>query len=233
MDIGAGIQGAYERELKVAEANIAKASKQRLQSMYNIGGDSKQDMNQMPDYLMTRDYDAMKNTINELSVQIENGQTLGDLFDNLFPGGMGTKLKPDTLTATQERVLNFIACMIPPEKDIYILKNECLAYEQIDEERQDIVLNLEGALKKLAQLTAQINAGEGVSVLCGGEKNLAQINNAVTETYEFIANNIGHIPDYLKKLERADFEDFTTAKLVVISGKVTQLIELIEKTCDS
>lgn len=239
-DIGAGIQGAYERELKAAEANIAKASKQRLFSVYNVGGtvnDSEAGENQMPDYLMTRDYDTMKNIINELSVQIENGRTLGDLFDDLFPGGMGTKLKLDTLTATQERVLNFIACMIPPEKDIYILKNECLAYEQIDEERQDITLKLEGTLKKLAQLTAQINsAGENetdsAAVLCGGEKNLAQINNTVTETYEFIANNIGHIPDYLKKLARADFEDFTTDKLAMIQGQVSRLVELIENKCE-
>lgn len=240
-DIGDVIQGAYERELKAAEANIAKASKQRLRSVYNVGGtgiDDEDGENQMPDYLMTRDYDTMKNIINELSIKIENGRTLGDLFDDLFPGGMGTKLKLDTLTATQERVLNFIACMIPPEKDIYILKNECLAYEQIDEERQDIALKLEGALKKLAQLTAQINTGggsdsdEGVAIqYCGGEKNLAKINTAVTETYEFIANNIGHIPDYLKKLERADFEDFTTDKLVVISGQVSRLVELIEKKC--
>lgn len=237
-DIGAGIQGAYKRELKAAEANIAKASNQRLQSLYNVGGTGAAENgdNQMPDYLMTRDYDMMKNIINELSVQIENGRTLGDLFDDLFPGGMGTKLKQDTLTATQERVLNFIACMIPPEKDIYILKNECLAYEQIDEERQEIAIKLESDLKKLAQLTAQINSAGGndsnsAAVLCGGEKNLAQINSAVTETYEFIANNIGHIPDYLKKLERADFEDFTTDKLVMIQSQVSQLVELIENKC--
>jgi hypothetical protein len=243
-DIGAGIQGAYERELRAAEADINKASKQRLRSVYNVGGIvgddvNGEDTNQMPDYLMTRDYDTMKNIINELSVQIENGRTLGDLFDDLFPGGMGTKLKPDALTATQERILNFIACMIPPEKDIYILKNECLAYEQIDEERQDIALKLESALKKLAQLTAQINtddgsgSDEGTAIqYCGGEKNLAQINTAVTETYEFISNTIGHIPDYLKKLERADFEDFTTDKLVMIHGQVSRLVALIEKKCN-
>ena len=232
-DIGEGLQDAYARNLAVAESNIAKASKTRVRTLYAI--DDKKGASEPVgiDYQMVKDYDSIKNIINELSVKIENGKTMADLFDNLFPGGMNTKLKPDTLTATQERILNFIACMIPPENDIYILKNECLAYEQIDEERQDIALKLESALKQLAQLTEQVNSvGEGgAESLCGGEKGLKQINQAVTETYEFIGRNIGHIPDYLKKLERADFEDFTTDKLVTIHGQVARLIELINNKC--
>lgn len=239
-DIGEGLQSTYELDLAAAEASISDASKKRIRTLYDTGATKGERETEGIDYQMVKDYDAIKNIINELSVKIENGKTMADLFDDLFPGGMGTKLKPDTLTATQERVLNFIACMIPPEKDIYILKNECLAYEQIDEERQDVSFRLESALKKLAQLTEQINtlSGDeggsdsyGAAVLCGGEKNLAQINQAVTETYEFIGRNIGHIPDYLKKLEIADFEDFTTDKLVTIHGQVSRLVELIENKC--
>ena len=237
-DIGEGLQSTYERDLAAAEASISDASNTRIRTLYDTGSTKGERETEGIDYQMVKDYDAIKNIINELSVKIENGKTMLDLFDDLFPGGMGTKLKPDTLTATQERVLNFIACMIPPEKDIYILKNECLAYEQIDEERQDVSFRLETALKKLAQITEQINTlsngeggSDGASVLCGGEKNLAQINQAVTETYEFIGRNIGHIPDYLKKLERADFEDFTTDKLVTIHGQVARLIELIDNKC--
>jgi hypothetical protein len=236
-DIANGLQDAYERDLAAAESNIAKASKTRVRTLYDItstGNNTDTDTDgEGIDYQMVKDYDSIKNIINELSVKIENGQTMADLFDDLFPGGMNTKLKPDTLTATQERVLNFIACMIPPENDIYILKNECLAYEQIDEERQDIALKLESALKNLAQLTEQINSiGEdGAASLCGGEKGLRQINQAVTETYEFIGRNIGHIPEYLKKLERGNFEDFTTDKLVTIHGQVSRLIELINNKC--
>ena len=239
-DIGEGLQSTYELDLAAAEASISDASKKRIRTLYDTGATKGERETEGIDYQMVKDYDAIKNIINELSVKIENGKTMADLFDDLFPGGMATKLKPDTLTATQERVLNFIACMIPPEKDIYILKNECLAYEQIDEERQDVSFRLESALKKLAQLTEQINTlsggeggsdSDGAAVLCGSEKNLAQINQAVTETYEFIANNIGHIPDYLKKLERADFADFTTDKLVTIHGQVSRLVELIENKC--
>jgi hypothetical protein len=227
------MQDAYERNLAAAESNISKASKTRVRTLYDTGATDIESKTAGIDYQMIKDYDAIKNIINELSVKIENGQTMADLFDNLFPGGLNTKLKHDTLTATQERVLNFIACMIPPENDIYILKNKCLAYEQIDEERQDITIRLETALKKLAQLTEQINSIDegGASSVCGGEKGLSQINQAVTETYEFIGRNIGHIPDYLKKLERGNFEDFTTDKLVTIHGQVARLIELIDNKC--
>lgn len=228
-DIGEGLQATYERDLAAAESNIAKASKTRVRTLYDTTKEERETGG--IDYQMVKDYDVIKNIINELSVKIENGQTMADLFDDLFPGGLNTKLKTDTLTATQERVLNFIACMIPPENDIYILKNECLAYEQIDEERQDIALKLESALKKLAQLTEQVNSIGDASSLCGGEKGLREINQAVTETYEFIGRNIGHIPDYLKKLERANFEDFTTDKLVTIHGQVARLIELIDNKC--
>ncbi len=233
-DIGEGLQAAYAKELTSAETNIANASNTRVRTLYAID-DKKGDGEPMGiDYQMVKDYDAIKNIINELSIKIENGKTMVDLFDDLFPGGMNTKFKAETLTATQERILNFIACMIPPENDIYILKNECLAYEQIDEKRQDIAIKLESALKQLAQLTAQINnsVGEGdASALCGGEKGLKQINQAVTETYEFIGRNIGHIPDYLKKLERGVFEDFTTDKLATIHGQVARLVELIDNKC--
>jgi hypothetical protein len=239
-DIAEGLQVNYEANLSADEANIEKASKTRLRSLYDISRPEEATETGGVNYQMVKDYDAIKQIVNELSIKIENGKTMADLFANLFPGGMGTKIKNETLTATQERLLNFIACMIPPETDIYILKNECLAYEQIDEGRQDVTLKLEDALKKLNLLTTQINnaGGEGdkknndaAAVMCGGKKNLEQINNAVTETYEFIARNVGHIPDYLKKLEKGNFEDFTTDKLSTIHGQVIRLIELIENKC--
>lgn len=241
-DIANSIQAGYEAKLAQAEAEMAKTSKKRLRSFMDVANPAEAESLDM-DYQMIKDYDRIKTTILELSVKIENGRTLADLVQAVFPGGLSSKVNTSTILPTQERLLNFVSVLIPPETDIYILRNDCLAYEQIDEARQEITSQLESSFKKLAQLTKQINSyadsynskssnkTNKVAAICGGEKTVDEINKRVAETYEFISRNLGHIPDYLKKLERGNYEEFTTDKLLTIQGQVTRLVEFMESKC--
>lgn len=237
-DIASSIQAGYEAKLAQAEAEMAKTSKKRIRSFLDVANPAEAES---LDYQMIKDYDRIKTAILELSVKIENGKTLADLVQAVFPGGLSSKVNTSTILPTQERLLNFVSVLIPPETDIYILRNDCLAYEQIDEARQDITIQLESSFKKLSQLTKQINSyadnpkssdkTNKVAAICGGEKTVDEINKRVAETYEFISRNLGHIPDYLKKLERGNYEEFTTDKLLTIQGQVTRLVEFMESKC--
>ena len=243
-DIADSIQAGYDAKLAKAEAEMAKTSKSRIRSFLDV--DSPAEANELStDYQMIKHYDTIKTGIMEISIKIENGKTLTDLLLAVFPGGLSSKIYLESLLPSQERLLNFVSALIPPEIDVYILKNDCLAYEQIDESRQEIALQLESAFKKLVRLTKDINSYAGttssntksksnrVANICGGEKTVSEINAKVTETYEFISRNLGHIPDYIKKLETANYEDFTTDKLLTIQGQINRLTSFIESKCAS
>lgn len=237
-DIADSIQAGYDAKLAAAEAEMAKTSKKRIRSFLDI--DTPKEASDLDmDYKMIKDYESIKNIIQELSIKIENGKTLNDLFLAVFPGGLSSKIYSDKLLPTQERLLNMICTLIPPETDIYILKNDCLAYEHIDENRQEISFQLEDALKRLKLLTTNLNnisaskkgkKAKSASPACS-ESNIEEINKQVGETYEFISRNLGHIPDYIKKLESANFEDFTTDKLITVAGQINRLIKFIESRC--
>jgi hypothetical protein len=241
-DIADSIQSGYDAKLAKAEAEMAKTSKSRIRSFLDV--DSPAEANELsPDYQMIKHYDTIKTGIMEISIKIENGKTLADLLLAIFPGGLSSKIYLESLLPSQERLLNFVSVLIPPEMDVYILKNDCLAYEQIDESRQEIALQLESAFKKLVRLTKDINSyasksssnnkSNRVANLCGGEKTVGEINAKVTETYEFISRNLGHIPDYIKKLETANYEEFTTDKLLTVQGQINRLTRFIESKCAS
>lgn len=241
-DIADSIQSGYDAKLAKAEAEMANTSKSRIRSFLDV--DSPAEANELsPDYQMIKHYDTIKTGIMEISIKIENGKTLADLLLAIFPGGLSSKIYMESLLPSQERLLNFVSALIPPEVDVYILKNDCLAYEQIDESRQEIALQLEASFKKLVRLTKDINSyadksssnnkSNQVATICGGEKTVSEINAKVTETYEFISRNLGHIPDYIKKLETANYEDFTTDKLLTIQGQINRLTSFIESKCAS
>ena len=243
-DIADSIQAGYDAKLAKAEAEMAKTSKSRIRSFLDV--DSPAEANELStDYQMIKHYDTIKTGIMEISIKIENGKTLTDLLLAVFPGGLSSKIYMESLLPSQERLLNFVSALIPPEVDVYILKNDCLAYEQIDESRQEIALQLEASFKKLVRLTKDINSyadksssntkskSNRVANICGGEKTVGEINAKVTETYEFISRNLGHIPDYIKKLETANYEDFTTDKLLTIQGQINRLTSFIESKCAS
>jgi hypothetical protein len=86
-------------------------------------------------------------------------------------------------------------------------------------------------INSYADKSSSNNKSNQVATICGGEKTVDEINKRVAETYEFISRNLGHIPDYLKKLERGNYEEFTTDKLLTIQGQVTRLVEFMESKC--
>ena len=212
-------------EKKSAEAERQMGAKSRIRSITDID-DPIEARKQNIDYQMLMDYEKIKNLVMSLSVKIENGKTFMDLIRAIFPGGLNTRLMPDTLLETQSRMLNIMCTLVPPETDVYILNNTCLAYDHIDEKRQEVGLELEKSMARVNLLTRDLNKDGTCS-----EKNIAEINKEVEATYEFIGRNLGHIPNYLDKLQRGNFKEFTTDKIITVTGQVTRLAKFIEGRC--
>jgi len=140
---------------------------------------------------------------------------------------MGKVFKKD-LTSIQLRTLNILRVLVPPNDEVYMLKNECLVFEQVDEKRNELTLELEDEIAKFKDLREKIN--EDAEGYCGSG-DVEKINKMVDKTYEIIADTIGHIPDYLNKLLRANFEEITTEKVQILLNQLSKLNSYLYRKC--
>ena len=70
----------------------------------------------------------------------------------IFPGGFNTTMEDNKFTKTQMRIFNLLAVLIPPQEDIYTIKNKCLVYEKIDEDKLELIQLIDLEIKKYNKL---------------------------------------------------------------------------------
>ena len=201
--------------------------------------------------------EQIRNTINTMSVKIQNGETLYDLFNSVYNYGMIAKFYINDLTDTQKLLLNIVNCLIPPSVDIWIPANRCLVYEQIDKYRLDLEAKLTDKLTVYKNLISNYNILDDVEDAdsnieninnknsneetkeeklikaigkCGTD-NINKINSLTERLYEVLEQNLNHIPDYLEKINDGNFTEFTNNQLEIIYKQINNLLIYINKKC--
>lgn len=174
-------------------------------------------------------FETIKTKIKELSINIENSNTLYDIVEILFTNGLDYIINIKDLTYSQKIILYLCYCLIKPSENIYTIKNKCLVYEQIDEQRIQLENNINDTIKNFNMLRHSI--GENATQSCGGIKNLNYINNIIENTYEKIIGQINHISNALEKLNNSQLDEFTNGQLEFILYEIKMLILTIEKKC--
>jgi len=167
-----------------------------------------------------------------MSVKIENGKSMLDVFKALFPDGLSTRLDLAMLTPTLSNILNLVCVLVPPREDVWVIDNRCLVYEQVDEARLVMAGKVEEEVKKFNGYVKDSQA-EGVDApsVCGGENAVKEINKMVKETHEIITHQLGHIPDFMDKLNRAELDEMTDSNLEVVLGQLRKLNDFIGAKC--
>jgi hypothetical protein len=122
--------------------------------------------------------------------------------------------------------------LVPPREDVWVIDNRCLVYEQVDAERLVLAGKVEEEVKKFNGYVRDSRA-EGVDAptVCGGERAVQEINKMVKETHEILTHQLGHIPDFMDKLNRAELDEMTDSNLEVVLGQLRKLNDFIGAKC--
>ena len=217
-----------KKKLLKAERNISKVKTKRIRSLGDVANPKQFKSDTGAGYQLQKSYQSIRSKIMNLSVQIENCENMMDLVKIIFPQGLLGKIYKKDLTSVQDRTLDILRVMVPPSDDVYMLKNECLVFEQVDEKRNELSLELEGEVAKFKDLREKIN--EDAEGYCGSG-DVENINKMVDKTYEIIADTIGHIPDYLDKLLRTNIEEVTTDKIQILVNQLSKLNNYLYRKC--
>jgi hypothetical protein len=179
-------------------------------------------------YMLQKEFQQIKSTTASISVDIANSSSLLDVVNSLFEGGINYIVRPDEMTYAQKTLLYTCACINTPAEDIWIMRNSCLVYEQVDEGRINLQEAVGEEIKRFNNLRNRL--GSRAEDQCGS-KDLTSINRVIDATYERLMQLIGHIPNALDKLNKLDLEEFTNEQLETIVAEMRKLVMFVEKKC--
>lgn len=225
--ISRNITETKSKLFKKQQQQIAKIQKKRILNLGEFESDTKSKIEGIS-YNAVKRFEQIRTEVANLTVGMENCETMLDVVNSIFDGGIDTTLEEGELTYSQEVILFVASCLLQPEEDIWILKNSCLVYEQVNEERIALQNSVGEEVKRINFITKTI--GTKAEAQCGA-KDLERINDAVEKTYEKIMKQIGHIPNALGKLNKLDLEEFSNQQLEFVLGEIKKLVLYIESKC--
>ena len=212
---------------KKQEKKLLEIKKRRILGLGENGSSSNNNNKEISFNALKR-FETIKTMVAELAVNVENSNTLLDIIENIFDSGINYIIELDNLTYGQKIILYICCCLVKPNEDVYTIRNKCLVYEQIDEDRIKLQNRVGDEIRRFNNLREQI--GNKAEDQCG-TKDLNSINNAITNTYEKLMGQIGYIPNALSKLNKLELEEFTDGQLDFILGEIGKLILFIEGKC--
>lgn len=179
-------------------------------------------------YKCVKAFEDIKRIVGDLSIKIENGKTLWDIFTAIIPQGLTSKIYKSDLTPTQQRILDILCVLTPPIEDIWIIKDECLVLDKIDETRLDLESALEDELGKFNNYQKRV--GNDAQLQCGATQ-IDSVNTNVENVRKLIDQQVGHITGYETKLMKGNFGDFTDENMQILLGILRNLNDEIRAAC--
>lgn len=217
------------------------AGKRRQLSTIFADASSKQTTAREPgqvSYNCRKSYSGIKKLIGQMTSRIENAKNLWDIILAVLPQGLTRRINKSDLTDSQMRLIDLVTVLVPPVDDIWMIKDECLVLERPDKTRQEWENALEteiAAHKKLVRTVNKSTLGNAnnntETVPSDPCLDLDSVNKAVAESMRLISQQIGNIPDFMGKLGRGDFADFTPNELKVVLGIFRQVNDKIRSSC--
>ncbi len=189
-------------------------------------------------YNCRKSYSGIKKLIGQMTSRIENAKNLWDIILAVLPQGLTRRINKSDLTDSQIRLIDLVTILVPPVDDIWMIKDECLVLERPDQTRQEWENALETEIAAHKKLVRTVN--KSTSANTNNDKDtepsdpcldLDAVNKAVTESMQLISQQTGNIPDFMGKLGRGDFADFTPNELKVVLGIFRQVNDKIRSSC--
>lgn len=175
------------------------------------------------------DIEQKREILNNIPYLIETKTTLYDMLMYLFPDGLNTiiaidknglidgGMKPNKL---QYEFIKISKVCFPPNIDIYIPKDECMSYNNIDLERRKLLSKVDYVLSDYESLYKK-NDNK-----CD---NWDKILNKIAEIEEILLIEFSHIKKYKTKIEKRDLDIFSNSRLQLIINSYQKLNDYIKQ----
>ena len=174
---------------------------------------------QLPDDLMNT-YNMINSELASLPVQIENANTLLDIINVIFDAGLDTRIAVDSngiaeggtmMTEVQELIVRVCKILMPPFAPIYMINDDCLAANPIDNTRQELIRQFTNIVeihnKYITAQTPDAAAHSNMQQVIRQQEQV--LNNEVGQV-------IGHIDGWYEKLTHLSLDAFTTSRIEII-----------------
>lgn len=179
-------------------------------------------------YELAQDYERMRVGVADAGIQIENVGSLLDLV--LIVSGLGASgdlsnqiYLPD-LSPTATRVLAICSALVsPPNERVFKPKDSCLVSSHLDSSRLLTIRELQKAMNEYNQALSDISKTSISKDVQGF------INKETEKAFEELAGSLGSIANYMEKLQRGDFDEFSQHRLKTATRIFRELTNTISK----
>ena len=185
----------------------------------------------------------VQRNIDNMAFQIDNTYTMYDLLLVLFANGIDTYINVDNvdnidnndnntteyggdkLNKTQEIFLNICQIIFPPQL-VYYIKDECLGTYQRNKTKDNAIQDFEDELIKNKKLIEEYK--NNPEKQCS---NWEAVNKYMMKTYDDIGSYVGHIDNYMDKIDKMNLDEFSMSKILSITKLYKKLNKYIEGNC--
>ena len=166
---------------------------------------------------------------------IQSCQNAYDILVILFGNNMNLLLAADKdgvdnggvpIFNVQRTFLRMLKILFPPNRPVYILKNECIAYYRVDEQRQLLIGELDSVMNKYEFLKKKYL--ENPSQQCA---SLELVNNFQMKTFDDLRGYMVGFPDFETQLNQKSFENFNDNRLKYVITKFKEMNDVISGKC--
>ena len=180
-------------------------------------------------------YQEVENKKYAISKQAYDITNMYQLLLAVYPNGLKERIAIDNeglaeggeiLNYAQEWVFYICKVLLPPIKQVYQLKNDCIGTMKIDNKRNILEKNLEKQIRKYKNLmkTYRRNGNK----YCA---NWSLVTKFQDLSFKVIAEHVGHIENYQSKINNYKFEEFTNTRLKVILEEYYKMNDYILQDC--
>jgi hypothetical protein len=174
--------------------------------------------------------------ITKMSNAITTTKNTMDLLTFMFGGDLDMLVAADAsgvenggvpLFNVQKMFLRMLKLTFPPNREVYMLNNDCLASYTVDESRQTLIDQLDDQLRRYVFLKQQYL--ENPEQQC---VSLDLVNQYQTQAFSKLDKYMaGIITDYSTKIDSRDFTEFNNDRLSYILGIYTDINAVINGKC--
>jgi hypothetical protein len=168
---------------------------------------------------------------------VKNATSAYDIFKTMFGINMRINIAIDNdgvekggipLINIQRMFLQILKVIFPPNRNVYMLKNECIAMYNVDEERLILVDKLETLISKYEFLYKQYLTNPKQQ--CVGYSLVRDKMDAVAKD---LSKYLDSIPDWNTKLMSHDYDSFNSNRIKYIIKVYTDMNSFIMGNCSS
>ena len=217
-----------------SDADTENIDDSEFEKEYSIGYGNIPKEKKIPQVILNI-YEKIQLEITKIDRKAYTITNLHQLVLEIFPNGLNERIAIDNeglaeggeiLNYAQEWVFYFCKVVLPPVKISYRVKNDCIGTIQIDNKRNILESNLEKQVRKYKNLMKKIKVNPEKYCI-----NWTMVNEYQDLSFNIISKHVGHIPDYLEKIDTFHFEEFTPSRIKVILQEYYKMNLYLEDNC--